>query len=95
MRKYLAAASFAAAAIAVTAPAQAQEAAQPFNGFHVEAITGYDHVEDGDDGILYGIGAGYDFRIDNVVLGIEAEALESTAGQCAGGTCVDAGRDAA
>ena len=93
MRKYLATASCAAVAIAVTAPAQAQEAAQPFNGFHVEAITGYDHVEDGDDGILYGIGAGYDFRIDDVVLGIEAEALESTAGECAGGTCVDAGRD--
>lgn len=91
MRKYFVAALFAACAVA--APAQAQEGTRPFEGFHVEAITGYDNVEDGDDGILYGIGAGYDFRIDNIVLGIEAEALESTTGECAGGTCIDAGRD--
>jgi outer membrane immunogenic protein len=74
-------------------PAFAQDDAALFGGGHVEAITGYDHITDGDDGILYGIGAGYDFRTGNVVLGIEGEVLESTAGDCAGALCVDASRD--
>lgn len=91
MRKIILAALAGTAALAAT-PAAAQDS-QPFNGGHVEAITGYDHITDGDDGILYGIGAGYDFRTGNVVLGIEGEVLESTAGECAGGICVDAGRD--
>ena len=79
-------------ALAAT-PAFAQDDAALFNGGHVEAITGYDHITDGDDGILYGIGAGYDFRMNNVVLGIEGEVLESTAGDCLGTLCVDASRD--
>ena len=80
MRKIILAALAGTAALAAT-PAAAQDS-QPFNGGHVEAITGYDHITDGDDGILYGIGAGYDFRTGNVVLGIEGEVLESSAGDC-------------
>lgn len=82
-----------AGTIALAAGPAFAQGAQPFNGGHVEAITGYDHISDGDDGILYGVGAGYDFRTGNVVLGIEGEVLESTAGECVGNTCVDASRD--
>jgi outer membrane immunogenic protein len=92
MRKLILAALAGTAALAAT-PAFAQDAAPLFNGGHVEAITGYDHITDGDDGVLYGIGGGYDFRTGNVVLGIEGEVLESTAGDCVGNTCVDASRD--
>jgi outer membrane immunogenic protein len=96
MRKTILAALAGTAALAAT-PAFAQDgAAQNFNGPHIEAIAGYDSVNgggDSTDGILYGIAGGYDFRINNMVLGIEAEAAESTAGDCAGGVCVDASRD--
>ena len=91
MRKIILAALAGTAALAAT-PALAQ-GSQPFNGGHVEAIMGYDHISDGDDGILYGIGAGYDYRTGNLVLGIEGEILESSAGDCVGNTCVDASRD--
>ncbi|HTU10116.1 MAG TPA: porin family protein [Allosphingosinicella sp.] len=91
MRKIILSALAGTAALAAT-PAFAQDS-QPFNGGHIEAITGYDHISDGDDGILYGIGGGYDYRTGNLVLGIEGEVLESTAGECIGNTCVDASRD--
>ena len=55
MRTIIAAAILAACS---ATPAFAQDAAPLFSGGHVEAITGYDHVTDGEDGILYGIGAG-------------------------------------
>lgn len=86
---------FAAAVLgaASATPAFAQDAAPRFNGGHVEAITGYDHLNGGENGILYGVGAGYDFHTGNVVLGIEGEVLESTAGECGGGVCVDVSRD--
>ena len=44
-------------------------------------------------GLMYGIGAGYDFRLGNVVLGIEGEVVDSTTGDCNGGVCADAARD--
>ena len=92
MRRIILSALAGTAVLAAT-PAFAQDDAQAFNGGHIEAITGYDHITDGDDGILYGIGGGYDFRMNNVVLGIEGEVLESTAGDCVGNLCVDASRD--
>lgn len=94
MRKIILSALAGTAALAAT-PAFAQGDAQAFRGAHVEAVTGYDHISGagGEDGILYGIGGGYDFRTNNVVLGIEGEVLESTAGECVGNLCVDASRD--
>ena len=92
MRKIILSALAGAAALVAT-PAFAQDNAATFSGGHVEAITGYDHITDGEDGILYGIGGGYDFRTGNVVLGIEGEVLEFTTGDCVGGICVDASRD--
>lgn len=94
MRMIYAAAVLAAAS---TTPAFAQNATAPtFSGAHVEAIAGYDSVNgagDSTDGILYGIAGGYDFRSGGTVFGIEAEAAESTAGECVGTDCFDASRD--
>lgn len=82
-------------AMASATPAMAQDAApvDPFSGFHVEALAGYDVTragssvdddvdEDNDqsiDGFTLGIGAGYDFRFNNFVVGPEAEVAWSTA----------------
>ncbi len=74
------------------APAAAQEDTTPFDGFRLEAITGWDNAginfddtfEDGrtaQDGIMYGIGLGYDFQFGSGVFGIEAEFSDSTAGK--------------
>lgn len=78
-----------------SAPAMAQDTgpAQPFSGFHVEALAGYDVTKAGSsvdddvnvdndqsiDGFAYGVGAGYDFRSGNLVFGPEAEVTWSTA----------------
>ena len=93
--RILSTAAVAALAFAAT-PAFAQEARPAFSGGHVEAIAGYDSVHGGGesrDGLLYGIGAGYDLRSGNAVFGIEGEAADSTTDDCIGNVCVDAGRD--
>ncbi|MFC0202867.1 outer membrane protein [Novosphingobium soli] len=85
----------AAGAAMASVPAMAQDVApvEPFSGFHVEGLVGYDVSkagssidddvnEDNDqsiDGLLYGVGAGYDFRSGNLVFGPEAEVTWSTA----------------
>lgn len=99
MRKYLLAVLLAGT---VASPAVAQES-QPFSGARVEGIVGYEttDVEDeGSDGIVYGVQAGYDFQSGGAVFGIEAEASDSTVDECvndvdvAGDTlCADSGRD--
>ncbi|WP_395394170.1 outer membrane protein [Novosphingobium sp. BL-8A] len=79
----------------ISAPAFAQDSApvQPFDSFHVEALAGYDVTKAGSsvdddsnidndqsiDGFAFGVGAGYDFRINNFVVGPEAEVTWSTA----------------
>lgn len=75
---------FTAALLAATAtPALAQEAA-PFTGPHIEALVGYDRlnspedVDDGKDGLLYGVGIGYDFQLGGLIAGIEGEVSDST-----------------
>lgn len=94
MKKFLVCLA-AGTAMASAAPAMAQDAGsgQPFSGFHVEALAGYDISkagssidddvnEDNDqsiDGLLYGVGAGYDIRAGNFVFGPEAEVTWSTA----------------
>jgi outer membrane immunogenic protein len=77
---------------AVASPALAQDAGTTFTGPRVEAILGYDHTgagssvdnDNGDDdqsidGLLYGVGAGYDFNLGSAVVGIEGEFTDSTA----------------
>jgi len=88
-------------ACVVATPAVAQDTA--FSGPRIEGIVGYDRPDaDGDnaDGIVYGVGVGYDFRRGGAVFGVEAEASDSTADECFSGVtvatdelCLDAGRD--
>ena len=82
----------ATSAVAVAAPAMAQDNAT-FTGPRVEVLAGYDQSragsdqdndfnEDDDqsiDGIAYGVGVGYDFAMNNVVLGLEGELTDSSA----------------
>ena len=90
MRKLMVATLLAGGAVA--APALAQDATPTFTGPRVEAILGYDHVGAGSDfdndngrddqsidGLLYGIGAGYDVNLGSAVVGIEGEWTDSTA----------------
>lgn len=73
----------------LAAPVFAQDAAAPaFTGARLEGIGGWDRsqaVGDHKDGVLYGIGAGYDFALGtNMIAGIEGEANDSSAKVCAG-----------
>jgi outer membrane immunogenic protein len=83
-------------------PAFAQDAPAQ-SGFRVEGLIGYDRpsVEDEEaDGVLYGLGVGYDVQSGNAVFGVEGEASDSTADECATGLavagdelCARSGRD--
>ncbi|PJG49091.1 hypothetical protein CAF53_13300 [Sphingobium sp. LB126] len=90
MRKILAATLLTGAAVA--SPALAQEPNPTFTGPRVEAILGYDHTGAGSsvdndnnrddqsiDGLLYGVGAGYDVSLGSAVVGVEGEFTDSTA----------------
>ena len=90
MRKLMVATLLAGGAVA--APALAQDATPTFTGPRVEAILGYDHTGAGSsidndngsddqkiDGLLYGVGAGYDVNVGGAVVGVEGEFTDSTA----------------
>ena len=92
MKKILMTALLASGAVIIGGPAHAQELS-PFTGLRVEALVGYDKLrngsdvdidEEGDDidesidGVLYGIGAGFDFDLGSVVVGVEGEFTDST-----------------
>ncbi|OYW44614.1 MAG: hypothetical protein B7Z08_11055 [Sphingomonadales bacterium 32-68-7] len=102
-------AAVSAAALAVPAAAQDSDT---FTGFRIEALGGYDSSQPGStvdvpnvdqsfDGVNYGVGVGYDVDLGSVVLGAEAEFMESeaktdfdTSGFATYGIAnVDAGRD--
>jgi len=94
-------AALAASTVLVAMPASAQTAA-PFTGARVEGLVGYDNVKNGnsDDGVTYGIGAGYDMQMRGLVVGVEAEAADSDVKQCVGAqtlaspeVCAKAARD--
>jgi hypothetical protein len=55
-----------------------------FTGLRVEGIVGGDRVQaDGhEDGVVYGVGVGYDMQMGGAVVGIEAEASDSSADVC-------------
>ncbi|WP_380873509.1 hypothetical protein ACFB49_41920 [Sphingomonas sp. DBB INV C78] len=100
MRK-VATALLLASAVAAT-PALAQDAAN-FAGPRVEGVIGWDRVQANgghDDGVLYGIGAGYDLQSGNMVYGLEAELTDSDVKACVGAAttadprlCAKTGRD--
>jgi len=82
VKKIVLLAGLSIAAIAATpAAAQDTQTAAPTGG-RVEALVGYDIVSfagESEGGILYGIGAGYDFAIGNsAALGVDVEASDST-----------------
>ncbi len=100
---------YALASVAVLAAAAAPASAE---GFRAEIHGGWDHVRadgpginnnDSDSGIVYGIGAGYDFDIGKKMeLGIDLSADLSTMEECQNSVivandraCLDAGRDLA
>lgn len=87
MKKILVCLAAGSALTAIPAMAQDVAPAESFNGMHVEGLLGYDITKAGSsidddsqidndqsiDGLMYGVGAGYDFRMGNVVVGPEAE----------------------
>jgi outer membrane immunogenic protein len=79
VNKFLIAAGIASAVLAT--PAFAQDT-NNLAGPRVEALLGYDLVSFGGEdkgGVLFGIGAGYDFAVGNgVALGLDVEASDST-----------------
>jgi outer membrane immunogenic protein len=81
VKKILFATAAASAALLSATPALAQDAAA-VSGPRVEAIVGYDRLKalgEKDGGVLFGIGAGYDFAVGPAVsLGADVEATEST-----------------
>ncbi len=99
MRRFVLAALLAGS---IATPAFAQDAPD-LSGFRIEGLVGYDRpsVEDENgDGVVYGVGAGYDVQSGRALFGIEAEAADSTADECAGDVviqgdalCVSSGRD--
>jgi outer membrane immunogenic protein len=83
MRKLILATAATAAALAAL-PAAAQTAA-PFTGPRIEALGGYDTLQDGSDGdsegrdgFVYGGAIGYDVQLGGLVAGVEAELTDST-----------------
>ena len=106
LRHRLAAAAFVASMIPAAASAQdgAPDRPEPLSaGFRVEGLIGYEHaafdsVTKG-EGLLYGVGLGYDFAHKRLRFGLEAEATDSTAKKCVpliGGTgnvCLRTSRD--
>ncbi len=70
-------------ATGLATPAAAQDG--PFAGGRIEALAGYDNLQDGGDGdsegregFSYGGLLGYDFQRGNIVYGIEGEVTDST-----------------
>jgi outer membrane immunogenic protein len=103
MKTYL----YALASVAVLAAAATPASAE---GFRAEIHGGWDHVradgpgnDNSDSGIVYGIGAGYDFRIaPKVELGLDLSADLSSMEECEGSVilandaaCIHAKRDLA
>lgn len=87
-----------------SAPALAQyNPAAPFTGPRLEGVVGYEKADTrgGDrDGVAYGVGVGYDMQMGGAVVGIEAEATDSTVDACTDGAvipgdrlCAEMGRD--
>lgn len=80
-------------AIAIATPALAQEEGSTFTGPRVEAIVGYESTKAGSsvdddvnvdndesvEGLMYGVGIGYDFDLGGAVFGLEAELTDSNA----------------
>lgn len=114
MKKGLALILAATSVGAIAAPAAAQDNSA-FTGPRLEGLLGYDIARPGSstdidnnedvdqtiDGVTYGVGAGYDFAVGSVVLGVEGEysrseastEFDTTGFTNFGVSNIDAGRD--
>ena len=90
MRKsYLGLLIMSVVALSASSPALAQQ--ETFSGPHVEAIAGWGSGDPSadprsgkhDDGLVYGVSAGYDLRFGNVVVGALGEISDATGSGCA------------
>jgi len=89
MRKFAFAAALLAGTIAT--PAMAQDNNPHLGGFHVDGIVGWDRPRISDEhanGVLYGMGLGYDVQSGNAIFGVEAEASDSTSDESATGFAI-------
>ncbi len=93
MKKYVIAAMLAAT---LSTPAFAQQN-PAFTGLRVEGLVGYDNVNipglKNPDGLVYGVGVGYDFAAGGVLVGVEADITDSTSKIKLLGPDIEAGRD--
>lgn len=103
MSRHLLTAAVAMLAICPAAAPAQDSPRQASTGFRLEGLIGYDDaafdsVTRG-DGLLYGIGLGYDLGSRRMRFGLEAEASDSTARTCepliggTGNVCLRASRD--
>jgi outer membrane immunogenic protein len=86
----------------IASPALAQQTGN-FSGPRIEGIVGYERADiegEDSDGVSYGVGLGYDFQTGGMVVGVEAEAADSTVDECVTGVslatdelCAELGRD--
>ena len=115
MKKGIALLLAAGSAAAFAVPAAAQDEDRSFTGPRVEALVGYDSLRPGStvdidnaddvdqsiDGVNYGFGAGFDYDLGTMVVGVEGEYMRSeaqtdfdTSGFTSFGVSnIDAGRD--
>lgn len=91
--------ALAAALATIATPALAQDT-EDFSGAKATVITGYDVVDlntpgvRNPDGLIYGVGLGYDVQKGSTVFGVEAEASESIGRLKAGAaTVAESSRD--
>ncbi|MBX3593434.1 porin family protein [Sphingomonas sp.] len=83
-----------AAAMTFATPALAQDQSAPFSGATATVITGYDVVDlntpgvRNPDGVIYGLGLGYDIQKGSAVFGVEGEIADSSARLKAGAATV-------
>ncbi len=81
--RVIAPATFIAAALLAATPAVAQDNRPAWQGFHVEGLAGLDHtIGQHGGGVVYGMGVGYDVKAGRAVLGIDAEATDSSYRGC-------------
>lgn len=78
-------------------PTLAQAEPRTFEGPHIEAIAGYDRTDvapglGANNGVVYGIGGGYDWRFGGVVVGPEVEANDSSVRRTVGALGLGVGR---
>ncbi len=75
--------TFTAAVFLAATPAAAQDSRPAWQGFHIEALAGLDHtIHQNGGAVVYGMGVGYDLQAGRAVLGIDAEATDSTFRGC-------------